>query len=139
MQVARQCILASNTALVTSTGWTFHNTSGIYTRPTGTDYLLRAREPPCLCFDGLESGFEAHSTLVGSMHASLALAFSLRALWQSQGMNPATDPHFMTPTYFLPTCASCWAGLGSRGTTSDTACLLCCQRIAARASRPAPV
>ena len=35
---------------VTSTGWTLHNLTGVYTRATGTDYLLRARESP-FCAD----------------------------------------------------------------------------------------
>jgi len=41
-QIALTCILspAANVGLVTSTGWTFHNNSGIY----GSNYLLRARE-----------------------------------------------------------------------------------------------
>ena len=44
-QVARRCILdQTSTALVTNTGWAFHNTSGIYSTPSGTDYLLRARK-----------------------------------------------------------------------------------------------
>lgn len=43
-QVAEKCIVAGNTALVTRTGWTFHNTSGVYQTPAGTDYLLRARK-----------------------------------------------------------------------------------------------
>ena len=44
-KVAKQCITASSTALKSSTGWTFHNTSGDYTRGDYTDYLLRARKP----------------------------------------------------------------------------------------------
>ena len=45
-QVARQCIIDfASTALITSTGWAFHNTSGVYTRGAYTDYLTRAREP----------------------------------------------------------------------------------------------
>ncbi|DBA92269.1 TPA: hypothetical protein ACH3X2_003703 [Trebouxia sp. C0005] len=41
-QVALTCILspAANVGLVTSTGWTFHNNSGIY----GSNYLLRAQD-----------------------------------------------------------------------------------------------
>lgn len=50
LTVAKKCILSSTTALKTNTGWTFSNTSGIYTRATGTDYLLRAREAPWILF-----------------------------------------------------------------------------------------
>lgn len=46
-QVARQCILNSSTSLVTNSGWTFHNQSGLYSSNGYTDYLLRAREMPC--------------------------------------------------------------------------------------------
>lgn len=45
-QVASNCILKSTIALKSYTGWSYSNTSGIYTTATGTDYLLRARELP---------------------------------------------------------------------------------------------
>ena len=46
-QVAYTCITSpkASTAIVTNTGWSFHNTTGVYARSTGLDYLLRACKP----------------------------------------------------------------------------------------------
>lgn len=48
-QVASKCIINTNLEFVASTGWTFHNDSGVYNQANGIDYLGRAREASAFC------------------------------------------------------------------------------------------
>lgn len=47
-QVARACVLPDNAGYATNINWKFDRQADYYTTPAGTQYLLRAREPPFL-------------------------------------------------------------------------------------------
>ncbi|KAK9827504.1 hypothetical protein WJX74_006310 [Apatococcus lobatus] len=84
-QVAKKCILRTNVGFVASTGWTFHNASGVYDRASGTDYLDRAQDaqfiptplPPSEVIYFLLSTDSQNQTLDASKGENYTITFNL--------------------------------------------------------------
>lgn len=99
---------------MTNTGWSFHNTSGVYTRSTGTDYLLRAQDtryipaalPPQEVIYFLATTDSQNRTLDASTGYNYTLTFNLpvpaSAFWSLTLYNATTQYLINNPSTATP-------------------------------------